>query len=484
MSDFDDFDFEPFDEDDADDADILDDYEDDDEDDDERPSLTQDEMFARVDAYKAKTKENMKIIIKPKQFDKNKRLEAVRWLGEAGNPEAIPALLKVYHKDKTAGMKEEAEYALGQLKALDLEYDDLEVEQDARERIDDLILYSKFGKRASASGLIVAEVLLVILAIILFGVGIVLSNTVGVERENTRATSVSETQTAQPTPTPDTEDLVQSQLQDYYEGLVADANFFQQQLAVSTREESIDCDTTLANPAQYTLSSMWENNPQFSAIVTELNGLRGQMADVRSAYTSACSTLQPIPREDALNFGTTILSVQQGFNIVRDLLNSAGIEVEEQVFVTSTPAPVATSEEPLATATIDTSDLTIPILELERLIDQMTDLQGATTRTIFNWQQVVDTEQLYLSGCNQPEPTVPNDYVLDTGLAGTSANLDSAVLNVNTGLQLTRAATSAFYAACDSGELPENAQAFFDQANLADTAFTSASNNLNILQGR
>lgn len=483
MSDFDDFDFEPFDEDDADDADILDDYEDD-GDEDERPSLTQDEMFARVDAYKAKSKENMRIIIKPKQFDKDKRLEAIHWLGEAGNPEAIPALLKVYHKDKTPGMKEEAEYALGQLKALELEYDDLEIEQDARDRIDDIILYSKFGKRANANGLIVAEVLLVILAIILFGVGFFLNQTVAVDRENTRATSVSETQTAQPTPTPDTEDLVQSQLQDYYEGLVADANFFQQQLAVSTREESIDCDTTLANPASYTLSSMWEDNPQLSAIVSELNGLRGQMEDVRSAYTTACSTLQPIPRAEALNFGTTILSVQQGFNLVRDLLNSAGIEVEEQVFMTSTPAPVATSEDPLATATVDTSDITIPILELERLIDQMTDLQGATTRTVFNWQQIVDTEQLYLSGCNQPEPTVPNDYVLATGLAGTSANLDSAVLNVNTGLQLTRAATNAFYAACDSGELPENAQAFFDQASLANTAFTSASNNLNILQGR
>lgn len=481
MSDFDDFDFEPFDED--DDADILESYEDEEEDDDDSPSLSQDEMFKRVEAYKAKTQENMQIIVKPKQFDKDKRLEALRWLGEAGNPDAIPALLKVYYKDKTPGMKEEAAYALGQFKALDLEYDDLEIEEDARNRIDDIILYGKYGKRGGAGGLIVAEVLLVILAIILFALGFVLMQTVGVERANTRATNESATLTAQPTATPDTEDLVRSQLQDYYEGLVADANFFQQQLAVATREESIDCETTLANPQAYTLSPMWENDPQFSAVVNELNGLRGQMADVRSAYTSACETLQPISRADALDFGGTILSIQQGLGIVRDLLNSAGIEVTEQVFMTSTPAPTATSDVSEPTATVDTSDLSIPILELERLIDQMTDLQGATTRTIFNWQQVVDTDQLYLSGCNQPEPSIPNDYVLADAFAATSANLDSAVVNVNTALQLTRTANSAFYAACESGELPENIQAFFDQASLANTAFNSARNNLNAIQG-
>lgn len=478
MSDFDDFDLEPFDED--DDADILDSYED--EDDGDRSSLSYDEIERRVEAYEAKTKENMQIIIKPKQFDKDKRLEALRWLGEAGNPKAIPALLKVYHKDKTPGMKEEAAYALGQLKALDLEYDDLEVEPEARKRVDDMILYGNFGKRGGAGRLILAEVALVILAIILFAVGFVLMQTVGVERANTRATNESATLTAQPTATPDTEDLVRTQLQDYYQALLSDANFFQQQLAVATREESIDCTTTLANPSPYTLSPMWEDNPQFSAVANELNGLRGQMAEVRSEYRDACDTLQPIAREDALAYGSTILSVQQGLGLVRDLLSSAGIEVTEQVFMTSTPAPTATGEAVVPTATTDSSDLTIPILELERIIDQMTDLQGATTRTIFNWQQMVDTQQLYLSGCNQPEPTIPNDYVLGDAYTATSANLDSAVTNVNTALQLTRTANSAFYAACESGELPENIQAFFDQASLANTAFDSARNNLNAIQ--
>lgn len=481
MSDFDDFDFEAFDEDeDADD--ILDSFEDDEGDDDERPQLSDLEIDERLSAYQTKTKQNMRIVLKPKQFDKDQRLKALQWLGESGNIDAIPALLKVYKKDKTPGMKEAAAYALGQFKALDLEYDDLEVEQDAHDRVDNIILYGEFGEPAKAGKFIGIEIALAVLAIILFAVGFVLSQTVGAERAEARATDIAATLTAQPTPTPDTEDIVRSQLQAYYDDLVTDANFFQRQLAVATREESIDCDTNLENPSAYSLSELWANDSNFNTVTTQLNDLRAQMLDVRTAYAESCSTLQPIPRADALNYGGTILNVQQGLGTAREALNSAGIEVTEQVFMTPTPSPAEATDEPVATATVDTSDLTIPILELERIIAQMTDLQGATTRVIFNWQQVVDTEQLYLSGCNQPEPLIPNDYVLSEDFVGISANLSSAVTNVNTALQLTRTATSTFYAACDSGELPENTQALLDQANLADTAFASANNNLNALQ--
>lgn len=483
MSDFDDledFDLDAFDVDKNNDDDILDSFED--EDDGDRPELSEEEIFARIDAYQDKTKQSMLMIIKPKQFDKAQRLEAIKWLGETGNTEAIPALLKVYNKDKTPGMKEAAAYALGQFKALDLEYDDLEVEQDARERVDNIILYGEIGKTVSSGKFIGIEIALIVLAVILFGAGFVLSQTVGAQRADARATDISATQTAQPTPTPDTEDIVRSQLQAYYEALVSDADFFRQELAVATREESIDCETDLANPPEYNLSELWANDSNFNAISTQLNDIQTQMTDVRNAYSTACSTLQPIPRTDALDYGGTILTLQQGLGTVREAFNTVGIELTEEVFMTSTPAPTATADTLEPTATADISDLTIPILELEQIINQMTALQSATPRTAFNWQQLVDTQQVYLSGCNQPEPTIPEDYTLSEEFVGINPSLDSAVINVNTALQLTRTANSAFYATCSSGEVPENAQAFLDQINLAETAFTSASNSLNNLQ--
>ena len=174
-----------------------------------------------------------------------------------------------------------------------------------RDRVDNIILYGEFGKSASAGKFIGIEIALAVLAIILFAVGFFLSQTVGAERAEARATDVAATLTAQPTPTPDTEDIVRSQLQAYYSALVTDANFFQRQLAVATREESIDCDTNLENPSAYSLSELWANDSNFNTVTTQLNDLRAQMLDVRTAYTESCSTLQPIPRADALNYGGT-----------------------------------------------------------------------------------------------------------------------------------------------------------------------------------
>src|SRR5689334_3095547 len=97
---------------------------------DEGDGMSVAETERRQAEFQATVQKNMDIIVKPKQYDANKRREAIRWLGEAGDPDAIPALLKVYQKDKTPGFKEEAAYALGQFKALGEALDDDETEQE------------------------------------------------------------------------------------------------------------------------------------------------------------------------------------------------------------------------------------------------------------------------------------------------------------------------------------------------------------------
>lgn len=311
MSDLDDFDLSEFDlsDDDGDDGgDILDNYDDSGDDSDSQPELSGDEINQRVAAYEKLTKQNMRKAVKAKQFKKNERLEAIQWLGESGNPKAIEALLKVYKKDKTPGMKEAAAYALGQFRAHKRDEDDPEITNDAVQRIDDIILYDKYGKRANASMLIFVEIGLVILAIVLFAVGFGKS---GQNANASQTESYEQTATA-PTWTPDTEDALQNDLETYFADLNADANFYQQQLAAATRSESPNCDLSLlANAPHYNISPLWENDARFTPLLTQLNDIRTEMEEVSSAYASACSGGLALSRDDALNLGGIIINVQR-----------------------------------------------------------------------------------------------------------------------------------------------------------------------------
>lgn len=482
MSDFDDFDLSEFDTD--DDEDILDSYDgddDDDDNDDSSPELSGEEINRRVGAYQKLTKQNMRKAVKAKQFKKNERVEAIRWLGESGNPEAISALLKVYKKDKTPGMKEVAAYALGQFRAHKQDEDDPELGDTAVQRIDDIILYDKIGKRANPTPLIIVEVVLVIFAILLFGFGGLKSGQNAAVRQTQYYI---ETEVA-PTWTPDVEDAVRNDLEAYYANLNADAHFYQQQLAAASRGDIVNCDLSLlANAANYNLSSNWENDERFIAIVSELNNVRTEMEAVRSAYADSCNQNRALPRQDGLDLGGVIINIQRtSMPPAREALSSAGIVIVEQVFATTTPIPTSTPDPAIPTATEDLTALSNSIIDLERIIDDMT-FQGPTPKIIFNWQQVVDNGEIYRSGCNQPEPIIPPDYAIPNDLLGTSPLLDSAVNNLNIGLQSTRLSVTAFYEACTTGIVPETATGSLAQAQLAETAFTTASNDLNSLQGR
>lgn len=480
MSDFDNFeDFDPFE--DVQDDDILESY-----DSGESVELSLDEQDRRVEAYQKKTQDYMAMAVKPKTYDKVQRLEAIRWLGESGNHEAIPALIKVYEKDKTPGMKEEAAYALGQFKALEIARDNPEMVDEADARIDNIILHDKLGQRANTSKFIIGEIALALLAIVLLGVGFVLAATVGQDRRDARATNAAATLTAQPTPTADTEDIVQAQLQTFYDNLFNDSLFYQEQLLISGREESIDCDLDqLESPSAYQLTSAWDNNTSFQSVVTSLNEAQSLLDGVRVVYTDACTETRPIPRQESIDLGGDVLAAQNILDSAREDLNAAGVEVTEQAFMTSTPEPTdIPTETSEPTLTPDISEIRIPLIEIERIIEQMTDLQGATSLIVFYWGEVVTNNTLYLSGCNQPQPLIPEDYTLDPEFVGISAQLDSAVSNVNTGLQLTRAAVSDFYAACESGELPEDPRASLDQSNAAQSAMDAATAALDLLQGR
>ncbi|MEO1162705.1 MAG: HEAT repeat domain-containing protein [Chloroflexota bacterium] len=495
MSNLDDFDFEdydPFEDSDNDGSntdDILDDF--DDGDGANKNTLSEDEIERRLEAHEQKIEDYRYIITHPKSHpDVNERRDAVRWLGESGSISAIPDLVKVYQKDRAPGMKDEAAYALGQLKALELELNDPEVEIETLNRLEEMMISGKFEGRTSSTTYLITEFALIILAMVIFGIGGVLYTTVGAERRAEAQLAVAQTQTAMPTPTMDSREAVNGAIENYYGELAADADFFRVQMAVSTRAiDDIECDIDafVVNPRAYTLTEMWAGDDTLQELVDDLNAVRETLQPIYTAYREACAptnvSFPRIPRDDASAYAETILDVQtEDLQAINANLNEAGIEVNELVFSTPTPVPTdpaEATEEVTAGGDDGEFSLDDPILDLERLIDQMVQPGGPTTNINFYWDQVVTNDALYISGCNQPEPVIPEDFTLSAEYVGVSEDLTGAVENVNAGLATTRTSISSFYAACETGEVPEDADARLQQAQLAVFAFDTATELLN-----
>lgn len=440
------------------------------------------EQERRQAEFQKQVRKNMEIIVKPKQFDANKRREAIRWLGEAGDPEAIPALLKVYQKDKTPGMKEEAAYALGQFKALGEALDDPETEEEALDILDKIVLHKKFGKRANALPLILGEVALLILAVVLFGVGAVAMGTVAGPRNATRTAMQNLTETARPTATQDTEEIMRSQVLAYYEGLFEDATNYQFQLAAAGRGDSIDCSGELFNyPSVYNLSPMWSGNADYARAVDLLNEAHGLLDSVNQPYQTACVNNRAIPQEEALSLARSVIDAQRKLDEALAALNAVGIEVTEQALMTNTPRPT----DPAAPSqTPDLSFVNADMISVESIIGDMMATQGAALTLQFYWQQVITSNSIYMGGCNQLPPTIPADYILPTNNQGLYIQLDNAVANLNTGLQLLRDASNAFYSMCSTQTVPDDATRRADQVTTAINAFNSAQAELTALRGR
>jgi hypothetical protein len=440
------------------------------------------EQERRQDAFQKEVQKNMEIIVKPKQYDANKRREAIRWLGEAGDPDALPALLKVYQKDKTPGMKEEAAYALGQFKALGEALDDPETQDEALNILDQIVLHHKFGKRANALPLILAEVGLVILAVVFFGVGLFFAGAIAAPRHETQTAVQAITETARPTATPDTEEIMVAQLQNYYQELVSDAQTYQFELAKAGRGDSINCSPDAFHyPPVYNLSPMWAGNESYKRVADLLNEAHGLLDTVHQSYSAACTNNRPIPQEEAISLGRSVLDAQDKLDEALAALNSAGVEMTEPPQVSSTPRP---TEPATATATADLSFVEDELLALDIIISDMTTTLGPGPTLKTYWEQVTRTNSVYRSGCNLEPPVIPADHILANNNRGLFAELDSAADNVNTGLQLLRESSDSFYAMCTSGIVPADAASRLDQTNLAISAFNTARTDLNALRGR
>lgn len=464
--------------------DEFDDFDEFDDDfDSEADDAADEDINQRLDAFEKQVERNRKIIMSPKSFNASQRMEAVRWLGEAGAITAIPDLTKVYERDKTSGMKDTAAYALGQLKALELALEDTEVMDETYDLLERVQLYGELGKRVNRTGALVRQAGLVVSAVVLFILALFVPTLrdAAVDSGLVRPTDIPPTATTTATATPDTPEIALEALVEYYTALENDANALSGQLSLITRAEPQACDelaNNFNNPADYTLSDQ-RTEANLTQIAQQLNEASSFIDPVREAFNDSCATGVPISREQALNeYFDSIVAAQR---LLRDSVPLfEGNAVELPPTPTNTPEPTAAP-----TATPDLTILRPHIQTLEIRISDMTGL-GSPTSLLTSYWNAVDQfgGSSSLEGCLQTRFIIPNDYEVPLDLQTEFPLLQQAAENVNLGLLLIRQSNETFFSSCERNQFPGDAVTWAERTETAVAAFEEAQSLINELTGQ
>ncbi|MCA9913451.1 MAG: hypothetical protein KC496_08875 [Anaerolineae bacterium] len=441
------------------------------------------EEEARQEAFLKEVNKRRHMLRKPKNFPAAERLEAAKWLGEAGDPSAIPELILVYQKDKTPGMKDAAGYSLGMMKALGEALNDPDEADHALELTRDIVLHGKFGRagrRLRPLLLLLTLTFIGIMAVVVLtapsddttiAAGGITQEAESSEEASTEAsqqvaaadTSVpTEIQPPTATPEPTRELSVTEQMGVYFSAMQEDAAVLHEQFTAVFRQGQMqNCSVTFNNPDAFTVPAGVENQTRLQGISIQMNAVRDSLTPVIERYQEACLFRQQFTRDEAQSLDDIVVEAQRALNQdIRPLFDSVGVL-----------AP--TSESPNgAEPTQDISVARVHITTLEDIIIDMTGLRGEAARIQTYWN---DIQQFGTSeGCFQGQPFIPEAYELPQNIASEFPTLQTATDLVNTGLALTRQASDAFFTACNNGTLEQDLEAYLEQANGALTAFENA----------
>lgn len=457
------------------DDDILDSY-----DDDEPEVLSYAEQEKRQAGFLKEVETRRTMLKKPKHYPPKERVAAAYWLGEAGEPSAIPELVLVYNKDKTPGMKEAATYALGMFKALQEALDDPEMQDDVLKTTERIVLHGEFGERYQPGKMRLPQIGLLLSFIVLAALGGMVSVMTAEPPEVAATRSAVETASI-PTPTEDTFDAAVADLSAYYNALDTDAEVLRVQMSLVTQGESQDCAVVFTNPAAYTLSAARQGDPNLGQITDQLNQIRDSLIPVRDAFVEACNTNTAIDRGVGLTLAQTVTNAQRSLRDVSALFSpEAGIEPPPTAELTAIPTA---TETPVVAA--DISSVRQHVDSLQLILDGMIGFNGDAATQVIWWQNIIEFGSS--EGCFSPETVVPPDYDLPQDAAASFPDLAAAAENVNVGLALMRETSATFFQNCAANDAQAFAQAApigLERAQLAVQAFTDAQTNLNTLQGR
>lgn len=467
----------------ADEDDILDAYDED--------ELTEAERERREERFQKEVQRRTRILMSPKKFSREERLEAAQWLGESGEPAAIKPLVMVYEKDKTPGMKETAAYALGQFRALGEALNDPEMEDTAFANIEKIVIHGEFGSRARTRPFRILQAILTVSLLVFLGGGALLAisqgDPGGAAVPTLIAGAADTTDEPLATATPDTPERAAEALQAQYNLVESDRRLIQEQVDFAKTNGSQSCDAVggFNQATAFTLSPAGQADETLPLVADSLETVRSGVNDIIATYEAACAASSAINSEAAFELDTRLFDLEVPLMTVVPGLNAAlGLEL---TVAPTEEAPPTTAAEPTAPPAEETAEVTptegpdtdAAEFALSGILDEMIGINGTVMIMNTYWTQAAGGSDI---NCLQPQPIVPENYELALDLIGISPDLDSAVQNINGGLDLIRTAVTRFYAACDSGSLQQDAATQLTVVQTAQSLFELAQTSLDALR--
>lgn len=419
----------------------------------------------RQAAFEARVETYIQAAQSPR-LSKSKRLKAVQWLGESGEPKAIPTLVRIYNNSDDVKMREAAEYSLGMLRALDDAIDGTDQERDkALDLLEKIVHEGHIGKRANPRPYFIAIGLLLLTFLIFAGVAGLMAAGMIELPDGPAVAQVDLTPSA--TPLPPDPDHVGAQLRLMHTNLTADAGLLLQQMQVASRGQSIDCSLTLSADQPFVMPAGLPEDAlvELEPIAEAINEVQADLSPAMTAFQRSCTSQTAIPRQDALNYGDDIVAIQVRLRELTQMVLSLPEEFPTlQPTLTQPPATPTTAETatprvtpttveptPEPTSVISNRELQQQLVSMQNIVDEMTNLRGGVTVLVQYWNDV-DFSGSTL-GCREPVPTIPEDIVLSDEMAAAAPeSMLQAVENLNLGLGLSRQAWTSFTETCNRGE--------------------------------
>ncbi len=398
-----------------------------------------------LDAFEAEVKAKIKQL---SAKDAATRRKAAAWLGEAGDPTAVTALAKAYKQDSDGRVRSAAAYSLGMFRKLEqeLEGDDQEA---TMQLLQDVALEGKMGRRVPipVRSIVKFEIGLLLSAAIVAALAFILPGVLSGGRGGGAAITGNDDAAAI------------AQLDAALTALTANVTRLQTQYQATLTGSSVNCEEVF-NPTEAV--SITTANADLQSIAASINAAQTSFKDAKAAYDTACEDNSGVidPATNGANMlaiGTVaqeVATITTRFASFRSAPALPTIEVLPTEGETISPTPIPEATEAAPPTAQGAAEIRPHLVALQNIIDGVNARDGAYSLLNQYWTDVQTSGSS--GGCSQPQPVIPEDYVLPEALNDSAPTLKLATGFVNTGLGLLRQGWTLFLTSCTGGTLTQN----------------------------
>jgi hypothetical protein len=412
------------------------------------------------------------------------RRAAAYYLGEAGVDEAITKLVTVYKSDPDPGVRQAAAYSLGMFRAVEQS-----LKRGDNERVVSLLRkvveQGKLGKRLRLrpAALAKIELVLALLLVVLLALHLVLPD-LGPLPGGITLPSISLPSSSGDSAPADVDTLALARATTT--NVRNDLSTLQTQFQAILTGGSPNCTAFYNLPAAIPLDGAGALSADQRAAIETLNAAQAVVIRSHDRLDRACYENQPIEASETGGLLGPVVNAQRDVADLETRLSApapdaaptAAPAVEPSVTPTPEPTAALATETPLPTVEPPTATpltLTDPRQHLTALYGIIDNVSGPRNALGLLRQAWTDAANAGTTrACEDPTPSIPENYVLPDADAAALPELAQAAEQVNLSLALVRQGWSLFESACTSGALAQQTATGLQTASTAEDALRVA----------